>query len=177
VAYFADLTFYTYFGGLETTAKNIGWLQRGHAFPTAAPSGETLDLLWQFCSVPVMKMRGVHVCDLCEVPQASYAERNGKKLLLGHSEIRAFSAGSNISSLRKALEEAESGGLIFLQRSPVPFSIYAAPTLIYHYVEAHHYKPPEEFQRALCEGPQPTSPAYFELLRRLNIAHDGFREL
>ena len=177
MAYFADLTFYTYFGGLETTAKNVGWLQRGHAFPTAAPSDETLDLLWRFCSVPVMKMRGVHFCDLCAEPGAAYAERDGVRLLLGHSEIRGFSAESNASSLRKALEETRSGGLIFLQRSPVPFSIYAAPTLIYHYVEAHHYCPPEEFLKALREGPSPPSPEYFELLRKLNIAHDGFRPL
>lgn len=177
MAYFADLTFYTYFGGLETTAKNVGWLQRDHAFPTAVPSEETLDLLWRFCSVPVMKMRGVHLCDLCAAPQWAYAERNGEKLLLGHSEMRAFSAESSASSLRNALEQTESGGLIFLQRSPVPFSIYAAPTLIYHYVEAHRYKPPEEFLRALREGPRPPSPQYFELLRKLNIAHDGFRPL
>ena len=57
MAYFADLTFYTYFGDQWATAKNVGWLQRGHPFPRAAPSEETLDLLWQFCSVPVMKMR------------------------------------------------------------------------------------------------------------------------
>jgi hypothetical protein len=48
VAYFADLTFYAYFGDLETTAKNVGWFERGHAFPAAAPSDETLDLLWRF---------------------------------------------------------------------------------------------------------------------------------
>jgi len=177
VAYFADLTFYTYFGSLETTAKNVGWLQRGYAFPREAPSEETLDLLWKFCSVPVMTMRGVHACDLCEVPQATYAKRNGEDLLLGHSEIRVFSAESSASSLRKALEETQSGGLIFLQRSPVPFSIYAAPGLIYHYVEAHHYKPPEEFLRALREGPSPPSPEYFELLRKLNISYEGFRPL
>jgi len=177
VAYFADLTFYTYFGGLETTAKNVGWLQRGHAFPTATPSGETLDLLWRFCSSPVMMMRGVHCCDLCDAPQASHAERDGEKLLLGHAEIRVFSAESNIAGLRKALEETQSGGLIFLQRSPAAFSIYAAPTLIYHYVEAHHYKPPEEFLRALREGPRPPGSEFLELLRKLNIAHDGFRVL
>jgi hypothetical protein len=130
-----------------------------------------------FCSVPVMKMRGVHVCELCETPQASYAERDGRKLPLGHAEIRVFSAESNISSLRKALEEAESGGLILLQRSPAPFIIYATPSRIYHYVEAHHCKPRDEFRRALREGPRPPSPEYFELPRKLNIAHGGFRAL
>jgi hypothetical protein len=146
-------------------------------FPTATPSEETLDLLWQFCSVPVMKMRGIHACDLCDAPQATYAERNGSRLLLGHAEIRVFSAESSAASLRRALEQTESGGLILLQRSAVPSSIYAAPTLIYHYVEAHNYCPPEEFLRALREGLQPTNPAYFELLQKLEISHDGFRPL
>ena len=72
-----------------------------------------------------MKIRGVHFCDLCETPQTSYAERDGRKLLLGHAEIRVVSAESNLSSSRKALEGAESRGLIPLQRSPAPFSIYA----------------------------------------------------
>ena len=177
MAHFADLTFYTYSGDRWPTAKNVGWLKQGHAFPTAAPSEETLDLLWQFCSAPVMKMRGIHACDLCETRQATYVERNGVKLLLGHAEIRVFSAESSADSLRRALEQTESGGLISLQRSPVPFSIYAAPTLIYHYVEAHHYSPPEEFLRAMRNGVQPTTPAYFELLRKFEISHDGFRPL
>ena len=52
MAYFADLTFYTNFGDFETTAKDVAWFDRGHAFLTAAPSDETLDLLWRFCSAP-----------------------------------------------------------------------------------------------------------------------------
>ena len=174
MAYFADLTFQTYHGEQwPATAKNVGWLQRGHPFHTATPSQETLDLLWQFCSAPVMKMRGIHACDLYRAPQAPYAERNGARLLLGHAEIRVFSAESSAVSLRRSLEQTESGGLILLQRSPVPFSVYAAPTLIYHYVEEHHYCPPEEFLRALSEGLQPMTPAYLELLRKLEISYDG----
>jgi hypothetical protein len=42
---------------------------------------------------------------------------------------------------------------------------YAAPTLVYHYVSVHHYKPPDEFVRALREGPLPSSPEYFERLK------------
>jgi hypothetical protein len=124
-----------------------------------------------------MKMRGVHACDLCDTPQSPYAERNGEKLLLGCAEIRVFSAESSATSLERALERAESGGLILLRRSPVPFNIYAAPTLIYHYVEAHHYCPPEDFLRALREGPQPPSPDYFDLLRKHESSLDRSRPL
>ena len=37
---------------------------------------------------------------------------------------------------------------------------YAAPNLIYHYIVDHHYLPPEEFIRAVLEGPLPDSPEY-----------------
>ena len=170
MAYFPDLTFYTYAGRDPSGAKNVGWLQRGHAFDTEIPSEETLELLWSFCSAPVMKMRGVHPCDLCFGEGAVAAERNGMKLLLGYAEIRVFSTELSRASLLRALGQAESGGLILLQPSAVAYETYAAPALIYHYVEAHHYKPPEGFLRALREGPKPESAEYAELLRKSGAA-------
>ena len=47
--------------------------------------------------------------------------------------------------------------------------IYAAPTLIYHYVEVHEYKPPDEFIRALSEGRGPLSREYFSRLEELEL--------
>jgi len=47
--------------------------------------------------------------------------------------------------------------------------IYAAPTLIYHYINTHHYDPPEEFMRALYEGPAAGSREYFERLKGLGL--------
>jgi hypothetical protein len=40
---------------------------------------------------------------------------------------------------------------------------------VYHYVSVHHYKPPDEFVRALREGPLPSSPEYFERLKQLGL--------
>jgi transposase len=48
-------------------------------------------------------------------------------------------------------------------------TIYAAPTLIYHYMKIHHYKPPEEFIRALYEGLTPSSQEYSDQLRELGL--------
>ncbi len=45
--------------------------------------------------------------------------------------------------------------------------IFAAPTLIYHYVTAHNYRPPEEFIQAVLKGPAPGSPEHRALLRTL----------
>ena len=47
--------------------------------------------------------------------------------------------------------------------------IYAAPNLLFHYVTAHHYKPPVEFLQALALAPSPPDPAYFDRLSELDI--------
>lgn len=169
MAYFPDLTFYSYSSDGPQETQNIGWLARDHEFDKMTPAEETLDLLWSYCSVSVMQSRGIHDCDLCAVPQTVHAVRNGTGLLLGTSEIRVFPSEGSRSSLRQHLRETESGGLLFLQSSTVPFSIYAAPTLIYHYVRTHHYNPPDEFLRALREGPRPPGQEYFDRLADLRL--------
>lgn len=169
MAYFSDLTFYSYSGEGTPGTKNIGWLQRGHAFDTAVPSEDTLESLWAFCKVPVMRSRGIHMCDLCEPPQAISAARDGVELRLGSAEIRVLSQEDNLASLHQRLQEKESGGLIFLSRPTVPFNVYAAPTLIYHYVHTHHYKPPDEFLRSLTQGPKPSSQQYCDLLKKFDL--------
>ena len=49
-------------------------------------------------------------------------------------------------------------------------AIFAAPNLIFHYVSVHHYNPPEEFIASLSEGPCPSSPEFFERLRKLGYS-------
>jgi hypothetical protein len=143
MAYFPDLSEYEYFPESRGAgAKNVGWLQRGYAFDTTKWSGRMLDLLWSFCSVSVMQTRGKHSCDLCQPAALVSAERNGISLDLGSSEIRVFSRQGDI---------------------------YAAPTLIYHYVNTHQYAPPGEFLRALQEGPKPPAPEYFEELEKFEL--------
>ena len=144
MTYFSDLSEYAY--GDRTFSrsgtKNVGWLDRGHNFPTKPPSDEVLDLLWTFCSTSVALSRGAHECEFCPSGSSYFSERNGKQLFLGAAEIRVFS------------EQGE---------------IYAAPTLLYHYVQAHHYDPPEEFAEALRCGPKPPSSEYFECLEKLGL--------
>lgn len=142
MAYFKDLSDYAYAADSIPGTKAIGWLSRGHAFPTMAPDEEVLDLLWLYCSISVEQTRGMHDCEFCPVGSARYFERNGHRLLLGTSEIRVFSRDGQI---------------------------YAAPTLIYHYVAVHRYKPPDEFLQALREGPRPPSQEYFDTLAKLNL--------
>ncbi len=144
MAFIRDLSEYTYANSAFSRpgTRAVGWLSQGHHFPIAAPNEEDLDLLWKHCSISVARMRGGHDCEFCPPGSARYAERNGERRLLGVSEIRVFSRDEKV---------------------------YAAPTLIFHYVAVHHYDPPAEFLRALREGPHPPNQEYFDALSRLGL--------
>jgi hypothetical protein len=145
MTYFEDLSPYIYcnlpLSGPRT--RNVGWLGSTHAYGKAKPTEDLLDLLWNYCKVSVVQTRGIHECEFCPVGREHRdAERKGERLKLGSSEIRVFGSDG---------------------------TIYAAPTLIYHYVSAHNYNPPQEFARALSEGPSPPSPDYFERLQEMEL--------
>jgi hypothetical protein len=144
MAYFEDLSNYAYFAQhCQPGARNVGWLQRGHYFDVTPPAKETLDLLWAYCEINVEQARGFHSCDLCEPSRPlTHALRNGQRISLGSAEIRVFSQDG---------------------------APYAAPNLIYHYVRAHHYNPPQEFHLAMQQGPRPSSQRYFDLLQETQV--------
>jgi hypothetical protein len=144
MAYYPDLSGYEYHrSGFRVGTRNVGWLSADHSFDIAPPREGLLDALWACCRISVAQMRGGHDCDMCpDGEHAGNAERNGEKLLLGNSEIRVFSDAD---------------------------VVYAAPTLIYHYVERHQYSPPDDFVRALLRGPLPPDPRYFTKLERLGL--------
>lgn len=175
MTYYPDL----YLFDRDPETRKIGWLDADHGYSKAVPSEELLDALWQFAKAPVCGTRGFHECELCprapdyhdriedirarmrdpndplhrtamrDIPwpqderrQSVEAERGGERLLLGTAEIRAYGANG---------------------------VLYAAPTLIYHYVAMHHYQPPDEFVRAAMTGPRPPGDDYRALLRRFEI--------
>jgi hypothetical protein len=139
VTYFADLSAYSYRRETRYAALNVGWLDRAHAFPQEQPSEQLLDILWMFVCSPVNQTRGLHRCELCprDGVRSNLAHHNGEQRLLGSAEIRAFA---------------------------IDGTIYAAPTLVFHFVRQHQYTPPPEFVRALFEGPAPSTAAYAALI-------------
>jgi hypothetical protein len=143
VTYFADLSGYAYWAPefRRPGTRNVGWLGAGHEFPRGTPREELLDLIWDYCRISVAQTRGIHKCEFCPSGYWHHAERKGERLTLGSSEIRVFGTED----------------------------VYAAPTLIYHYVLTHHYLPPAEFTQALSEGPRPPSQEYFDRLRVLDL--------
>ena len=106
----------------------MGWLDGKHQFQVEPPSEEFLESLLLLCIYPeeITVTRGYHVCDFCEKPTfgipINYPGRNVK---IGSAEIRV--RGQNEI-------------------------VYAAPNMIYHYVQDHHYKPPAEFIDAVLNS-------------------------
>lgn len=145
MAYFKDFSEYIYHASsVRPRTFNIGWLDSEHEFRKASPDTTLLDSLWEYCKVSVVQMRGIHECELCGVPHRTVlASRKGEaRRLLGSAEIRVFN---------------EHEGL------------FAAPNLIYHYVRAHQYSPPDEFVLALKAGPSPSSSEHLDRLKALEL--------
>jgi len=136
MTYFPDLSAYTYLGRQNTgTALNVGWLSKAHAYTTGDLPRRFLERLWSYCGVFVNAMRGFARCELCEQasPWPVAITYLGKSLNLGSAEIRVIGPDHKI---------------------------YASPNLIFHYIVEHHYLPPPEFVKAVCEGPLPGSDEY-----------------
>lgn len=113
MAFFEDLTPYTYLHPEEEPpgTVNIGWLDRGHPFPTGPTGDEFRAKLGRLCARRVRQTRGFHPCCFC----------NGRGRPASSAEVRVAGNGK----------------------------VYAAPSLVHHYVVAHGYRPPEEFIAAV----------------------------
>ncbi|ACU75746.1 hypothetical protein Caci_6909 [Catenulispora acidiphila DSM 44928] len=151
--YFEDLTAYGYRDGpdvvslhdridrssppfpvVEPTASrvSVGWLG-GHRrfvrrtrFPTGQSSHDVIDALIDVIAAQAVNVtRGFHRCEYCPAKKADaqleFVHR-GRTIPLGSSEIRVPAADA---------------------------SVFAAPTLIAHYVRDHRYCPPPAFTDVL----------------------------
>lgn len=123
--FYPDLTPYTYMPSrVAPGLLNVGWLDAAHPFERGEVTTEFVDALWRLCGQPAVRTRGFHVCELCGGPDdvLPTATHRGETRRIGSNEIRA------------ATREGTS---------------FAAPDLIFHYVTAHRYRPPEAFIRAV----------------------------
>jgi hypothetical protein len=120
---------------------NVGWLDPAHPYAQGDTSKEFHDRLFEFCGHSVLQTRGCHVCPYCGDPSSFLTvceKRLGKELWLGSAEIRVTYEGKT----------------------------YAAPDLIYHYVVAHRYRPPDEFIEAVLKGPLPDTREYEKFIKK-----------
>ena len=120
-----------YFKDLSTVSEKpsqelitVGWLDSQHPFSKGVSDEAFLDALFRACLTPLNPTRGFHRCEFCRPSrnEAVIAERGGEKIYLGNAEIRI----------------PHGDGRFF-----------AAPNLIFHYVEQHSYLPPLEFVRSV----------------------------
>ena len=136
--YHADLDKYSYFRPKIPEGFAIGWLDKEHSYNQGEVPSNFLDRLWNFCYDPPVFFLGFHECPFCDNPPFGLpASHNGQEITLGSGDMWVF--GNN-------------------------GRYYVAPNLIYHYVAAHHYCPPEEFIEAVMHSPLPGSDEYKKYL-------------
>lgn len=143
--YFKDLTKYEY--RTKENSLNIGWLQEGHSFDKGDVPAEFIAKLWTYLRYPTQVCRGFHVCDLCENPEKSVpiVEYKGQKREVGYYEIRVWGKNGNM---------------------------YAAPSLILHYILQHGYKPPQEFIDAVMDSEDADSEEYYQKILTYSNGYD-----
>lgn len=144
MSYFEELSDYTYHRGHED-AKNIGWLDSDYPYDIGEVSSMFINYLWNYLEYPVNVCRGFHTCNLCAQPSRGIpvVENNNEWRKVGYYEIRVLS----------------NKGIV-----------YAAPSMIWHYVVHHGYRPPQEFIDAvLSSNIAPGSKEYKEFLNKYDV--------
>jgi hypothetical protein len=125
MAYFKDLTRYEYSKnvfGCVGEPLNIGWLERCATYPKGVVDPDLAAKLLALCKFPVNRYRGWHGCHFCKEYPVRIAGSDGESCL-GDGEIHVPTKDERVT--------------------------YVAPNLIYHYVVAHQYLPPDVFLDAL----------------------------
>lgn len=141
MAYFTDLAPCNYFkhqGDKRLLA--IGWLEPDHRFATGQVEPSWLHGLVELLDHPWQPngfFRGSHGCGFCRADDAPVNfDFEGRTVRLGFANL--FVAGSQC--------------------------VYVAPSLIAHYVVAHHYCPSVEFQYAIATSAPMCSADYFHTI-------------
>ena len=148
MAYFKDLTRYEYTGNLFLCVGeplNIGWLERCAAYPKGVVDPDLTLKLLALCKFPINCPFGLHACHFCNESPVRITDSDGE-FCLGCGEIRVPTKDKSAT--------------------------YVAPSLIYHYVVAHQYLPPDAFLDALRALSLP-SPAVVWILEGIELSHSS----
>lgn len=129
--YFKDLTPYQYKLPFALhQVLNVGWLNADHDYPKGSVSATVTEKLsaiieqrGRLMDAHTNVVRGIHHCNLCDQDDV-FVEGAHRRFVLGMSEIWLPSA-----------EQTNRW--------------YASPSMVLHYINEHHYLPPEEFIHAV----------------------------
>lgn len=118
--------------------RAVGWLGESHPFAVGPVSPEFLVALRAHVDSAWQPVvcAGPHFCDLCPEPRAGERSRKSRPGAAGNVWI------------------------------PAADVVYVAPELIVHYIEAHQYRPPDEFVAAVLACPSQGSAEFHDRLRR-----------
>lgn len=119
MTYYEDLSAYAYLPE-QSEMLNVGWLDRNHEFAAGLTPTDVVDELLRLAEDPKNTLRGLHDCGFCDV----------------ESPIRLTLPGANRSV---------SLGMGEIHVASVDGTIFAAPSLVVHYITAHGYRPPDMF--------------------------------
>lgn len=144
VTYFEDGSPYRYGPGASPLILNAGWLDASEPFSTGAVPPEFLDRLFELAQHPVNLYRGYHICNICPSEDVTYT------LSPGGLRMREFPPACAVVSHRGA--EATIRGNGEVRVAETNGTRWAAPALVFHYVTAHQYRPPQGFVDAVLTG-------------------------
>jgi hypothetical protein len=139
MAYFPDLSPYSYGHQSHPGVVHVGWLDNVHPYPKGEVDARLIQKIKLLASKPVELYRGTHTCELCIEPPGLVKTYTHKGIVIG----------SNCSWARWVAERS-SNGEIRVSRGGI---IFAAPVLIVHNIEIHGYLPPEQFLQAVEDAP------------------------
>lgn len=158
MTYFADLSRCAYFDREERRRLiAVGWLSDQEPYAKGPVSPEFVDKLFDLIETiwdPV-QFRGYHECEFCGRGNFKMTDEKGRCARgIGHTNL-------------------------FVPTGH-PRWLFAAPSMILHYVVDHEYSPPETFQKAVLACPRTRDVEYFRTMEQLipNEWHDrmnGFR--
>lgn len=140
MAYYPDFARCDYFGKWEDALVAIGWHEAGRPFVTGHVDKVFFDALAHLLVEPWQPaaVAGRQPCGMCRFTGGpSQMHVNGEVISLGGNSL--FVPGGD--------------------------KIFVAPSLIAHYVDAHGYQPPAEFQRAVLSCPAMRSVEYLKSMR------------
>lgn len=117
----------------------VGWLDVGHDFSRGSVSAEFFERLCKLLIKPwdFVASGGRHHCGFCKF------------------------TGGGISKFKTFQIDAAGHGRLFV---PAGKTVFVSPTSIAHYIDAHAYLPPAEFQSAVMACPEMGSMAYMRAL-------------
>jgi hypothetical protein len=144
MSYYQDLATLDLFGETKVPLIAIGWLDPGHDYERAAVSSEFFESLIRLLVNPWQPatIAGMHRCEFCR-----------------------FSGGP--AEFRYAGVTARLGAVnLFV---PSDQRLFVAPSLVAHYIDAHGYAPPTQFQEAVQRCPPMRSVQYLRLIKESGL--------